>query len=413
MAEMLVIQLDNAGNNLASWVVADSTGAIVGQAGTGTLAEASAIAANRNTVALLPATDVLRSQVNIPLKGSARIQQALPYAMEEQLAQDIESLHFSIGERDQQGLLSVAVCETDYLTRVLKQLDQHDIQAVSAFSVADALPETGTTVWINNGRITIKDESGALAADTGELDTLLELRFPLDLDEEAAGTHVHVFADDESLNQCEDALEKLRLRVEQLDIKRIEHNGIAQLANGLGENRGVDLRQGPFAAVRENIALSPAWRIAAALLAAFCLLIVAGDALTLMKLKQQEEALDLAARNVLTKTFPSAANAADPWGQLQSRLRAAGDTPVGSAPGLIEALNELADAVDASKDIKVEALSFRGGVIDMRLEAPGVETLDKLTQTVNSNGIFEATIQSANPSGDIIQGRMQIKVAEQ
>jgi len=418
MAEMLVIQIDNPDAGTAVWIPADGTGAITGPAGTGTLAEAAAAAADRAVAVLVPATDVLRTKVSLPLKGNARIRQALPFAMEEQLAQDVENLHFAIGERDSDGLLSVAVCEQSYLADAVAKLQDAGLQPASLHSTADALPgadNNSTTLWINQGNAIIADASGNLAIDSGELETVLELRFPIATDDAEADTNqpVNVFCDEDSLPGNEDLLEKLRLRVSSLDIKIIENSGIAQLANGLGSNKGVNLLQDRFAAKRERIALSPAWRIAAALLMAFGLLLVAGDALTLMKLKQQEAALDLAARDTLTRTFPTATNAADPWGLLQSRLKGSATQQSTAGPGLIEALNVLADAVEKTQGLKIEALSFRGGVIDLRLEAPGVDVLDKLTQTVNSSSIFQASIQSANPSGEIIQGRMQIKAAGQ
>jgi type II secretory pathway component PulL len=135
---------------------------------------------------------------------------------------------------------------------------------------------------------------------------------------------------------------------------------------------------------------------------------IASDAALLFQLNQKEAQLDTAANRILTDIFPSAAGAADPWGQLQSRLQGVGNITIGG-PDFIDALIVLADALDKSSGIKVDALNFRSGIIDLRLEAPAVENLDTFRQAINDSGRFIANIQSANPAGNVIKGRVQVK----
>ena len=48
---------------------------------------------------LVPGTDVLLAEPELPAKAGAKLQQIVPYALEEQLAEDIDDLHFAIGKR--------------------------------------------------------------------------------------------------------------------------------------------------------------------------------------------------------------------------------------------------------------------------------------------------------------------------
>jgi hypothetical protein len=46
--------------------------------------------------------------------------------------------------------------------------------------------------------------------------------------------------------------------------------------------------------------------------------------------------------------------------------------------------------------------------MDLRIDASSVNSLDELARVVDSNSLYDATIQSANPADDRVAGRLQI-----
>jgi len=94
MSEYLVIRVGQNQHELAHWIAVDSTGARLGQPESGMLAEATVDVGDRNVIVLVPSAEVLTTSVDIPVKG-AKLQAALPYALEEYLAEDIDDLHFA------------------------------------------------------------------------------------------------------------------------------------------------------------------------------------------------------------------------------------------------------------------------------------------------------------------------------
>jgi general secretion pathway protein L len=60
-------------------------------------------------IGLIPGDEALYCQADIPAKQSRFIHQALPYAVEEQIAQDIESVHLSLGRHTDQGYQVAAI----------------------------------------------------------------------------------------------------------------------------------------------------------------------------------------------------------------------------------------------------------------------------------------------------------------
>jgi len=425
MAETVVIRMPGAAGEETVWVNTDSSGSCTSAVKRGSLGDAADAAAGNRIALLLSPSQILRLFSNIPLKGKAKIMQALPFALEEQLAQDVDDLHFAIGERNAEGGIPVAVVARDAFEDTLEEARSAGLAPDAVMSLADSIPlfPSTTTAWIDGDTATIRTADETFSIDADELTTILDMRFPLDVDatsddtadgEPAPAKHIKVYCDAPAHDRFADMFESLRLRVESLDVLLIEDHGIAQLANSLadtGRKQGVNLLQAAYAVKKQLFTLSPAWKLAGALAVVFAVLTLIGDSLSLMQLNRQEQALDAAAAETLSKAFPGTGEVADPWGQLQSRMRAAGSTANASGPGFIEALNVLANAVDKTKGIEFEALSFRNNVIDLRLSAPAVDVLDTLAREVNNSGLFSAEIQSANPQDGAIRGRIQVKVA--
>jgi type II secretory pathway component PulL len=99
MADWLLIRLPRTPAEQASWIVADARGAAIEAPAGGPLELAQPAAAGRRVCVLVPGTDVLMMEPELPTKAGAKLAQMVPYALEEQLAEDIDELHFAIGRR--------------------------------------------------------------------------------------------------------------------------------------------------------------------------------------------------------------------------------------------------------------------------------------------------------------------------
>ena len=73
---------------------------------------------------------------------------------------------------------------------------------------------------------------------------------------------------------------------------------------------------------------------------------------------------------------------------------------------------QLADAIVANREANVSALSYRAGIIDVRLSAPDVATLDKIQKAVAESGRFSASIQdTSQDDAGRTNSRIQIREA--
>lgn len=82
-----------------------------------------------------------------------------------------------------------------------------------------------------------------------------------------------------------------------------------------------------------------------------------------------------------------------------------------AAQVFLPSLQELGLAMQQNQAAEIEAISYRAGVVDVRLTAPDVATLDSIQKMVGSSGRFSASIQSTDQVGDKISSRIQIREA--
>ena len=69
-------------------------------------------------VALAPATQILLAEPALPPGSGVKLARAVPFALEEQLTEDIDQLSFAIGRRRSGGATPVAAVSRDVLRRI-------------------------------------------------------------------------------------------------------------------------------------------------------------------------------------------------------------------------------------------------------------------------------------------------------
>jgi type II secretory pathway component PulL len=77
----------------------------------------------------------------------------------------------------------------------------------------------------------------------------------------------------------------------------------------------------------------------------------------------------------------------------------------------LPSLRQLSDAMAQNSKARIETISYRAGVIDVRITSPDVATLDSIQKAVSASGRFQASIQSTDQVADEISSRLQIREA--
>lgn len=421
MSEYLVIRIDESENQLANWIAVDSTGARRSQPVIGTLQEAAADIGDRQVIVLVPSAEVLTTSVDIPVKG-ARLQAALPYALEEYLAEDIEDLHFAAGTRRSGGRTPVSVVSHKRMEEWISALDYAGIVANSI--VADCyglarIPGTISmlladgSVFINDGadiEIVMQGVSpGDALAAIGALDDGSDSGE----EGEAAGSqmprHVLVYCEPGDDQRYQHDWIAMRHELDSVDVKLLPDGVMPRLAVTVATGSGINLLQGQYAPTKEYSGLFRPWRYAAMLALAFVVVGVGAKALDLFLLSNQEAELRQSFNDEYREMLPGAPETDDPVAVIESLRRRIGN--VETPPVFLQSMEQLSRAIQQNDQAKIQAISFRGGVVDLRVSAPDVATLDNVQRAISESGQFRAAIQSTDQDGDKVSSRIQIQVA--
>jgi general secretion pathway protein L len=414
MAEIVVIRLLAAAvgqpaSETVEWVTIDNAGARVGPVRRGTLTEAAGDCLTRRTIVLSPGTDVLLAEPVVPLKGG-KLAQVIPFALEEQLATDVDELHFAIGKREPGAGVPVAVVAHDRMERWLAQLRAVGIEPEAMYGETALVPATpnGVTLLIDDSRVFVRRE-GALGAVLDVQPLIEALQLALASGEESR-EHVTIYVTVDEYERERDLLEGLREFTASLQLKLLPDGVLPLLAADAARTKAVNLLQGKYAVKRKlNIAFAP-WRYAALLAVVFFALHLGLKAWHLVHLQREEERLDQQIAEVYQFAMPGVA-VPDPSQArrlMESRLTMLrGGSPTG---GMLATMSTVAEAVVQSPGSKVEAISYRDRTTDLRVLAPSVDALDRIRQHAAERGM-SAVLQSANPRDNQYEGRLQLKSA--
>ena len=139
MSNFQVIRIGEHPDDPVTWMAADSGGARQGSPATGTLEEAAAESADLDVIVLVPSSDVLTTSVDIPVKGGAKLAAALPFALEEFLADDVDDLHFASAMRRDNRQIPVSVVSRKLFAMWMQRLADAGIQPVSVVDIIGLL----------------------------------------------------------------------------------------------------------------------------------------------------------------------------------------------------------------------------------------------------------------------------------
>lgn len=416
MSEALVIRLLSAHESGSSpgqprarvqWTLVDAQGARVGAVLQGSLQEASGLALGRKVLALVAGTEVLHAEpVLPPLKGGAKLAQVVPFALEDQLASDVDDLHFVVGKRTNRPGTPVAVVAHHQVQLWLSELEDVGLHPAALYTDTSIAPGVidGAVLLIDQGRVTLRrnNEPGT-SLDVKPLSEALQLLLPADPN---LPTTVYIAESEYDREQA--TLEALRERVADLQIKLLPDGVLPLLAVQAVKNDGLNLLQGVYAPTTNvGVQLKP-WRYAALLIVALFCLHVVNVGVRWLHLKQQETELDKQITLTYAQGLPGMpqVNPEQARRAFESRL---GALQSGGENGrLMQNLNILADALGKTPNTQINALAYRDGNVDLQVTVPNVSALDQIRQVVATHGIA-AEIQSANPRDNKIEGRLQLK----
>jgi len=350
-ATTLLIRLRAPDQPLA-WLSLDARGSVLAGPRLGERPEPSELDGAERVVVLVPAADVLLARTEVAARQREQIEQALPYALEDQLVESVDAMHVAWSQ-DPDGGQSVAAVRRVTLDNWLEALAARGIQPDALVVDAAALPlEPGAIAVLVEGDCALirsgRSEAGAL--DTESLGTWLGVA----LQQRGAGTRVLLHDQDRS------AAELPR----SFALERIDPPppALAWLAPGALAPDAVNLLSGRYAPGHRGASVRTLWRYAALLAGS---VVAVWLALTLTEYTRLSRALSRTNGEIAAmyrQSFPDASTVPPSSTAIRSEFERVGQRSGGG----IALLKRLGPVLTASTQYTVRSLDYRGGSVRQR-----------------------------------------------
>jgi len=386
------------------WLLLD--GGQPGALQSGSLSTAASQISGR-CILVLPADWLTYAVADVPVRGAQALRRAVPYALEDQFAIDVDRLQFAIGSKDGANGVPVLVLDKKRLASVLDELQSVGIKPLQCVSEADLLPPD--TVLVEADQAIFRCSDGRRGG--ADLDML-----PL------------LFGDDSWPSQLvltpasREAVARLRPGSEAMITEAV----LPFLANQQAITGAINLLQGDFAPQAELAKHAMRWRLPIAFAAALAVVLFGMKYADLRDLRQQGDNLYAQIKQEYESALPNARLTANPKPIIERALRT--DAGSGSSSGgvaltlmaeLGKALNAQASAgrpsnVPAAKSAanvapgaELTSLGYRKNGLDVRLLVDNLPALAPVEKELQEAGL-QTSIQSTTTRNDKTEVRMRI-----
>jgi general secretion pathway protein L len=403
MRSSLLIRLQT--DNQVSWAIFSPTGQLIESA---THVSLNTVPRHNNPpLELIPGTNVLLTQANIPSKQWRRIVQAVPYVLEEQLADDVEDLHFALGKREPvSGNIIVAVIARLQIEAYLQELGAAGL--TPAMLMPDILavpkPDDGWGILYIDDLVLVRtDLYGGFAIESDCLNTAL--RLALVEHEGNLPQQITVFAGTQP-NATLIELQALGIPV----VEKTHEKGVfAWLAQGLIKDKPLNLLQNKYSPQDKVAALLRPWRLSAVLLIILGGLHIAQQGVEYQQLSQQRQALNAQIEKIYRETFPQARKIVNPRVQMEQKLKAlrAKKSHTTQENHFLSLLNKISLPLTRTPSFNIKRLDYRQGYFDIQLEVANLQALEYLKKRLSSKGL-KVEIQSAISRNNLVKSRLRI-----
>lgn len=325
------------------------------------LGDCAEVVLGRPQALVLPAECCSSFIVSLPTEKARWLRKALPYALEELMAEDVEQMHLALGERMADGRHRVLAVKRDVLNGWLEQLTEQGVRVKAIYMDADLLPRKNGQLLVANGRV--------LIGGAGEARMVCMIENWLVL---AGGWS-------ETLHGSGDTTET-PLGCIDYQVLESPYRLLAE-----GQDRAVNLAQGEFS-LRSPLAIGWAKPILG-IVGFWVMLQLFFDAVQGWQLTAQGNAYAAANRALYQELFPDDRRIVNLRAQFDEHLRGGEETS--GASGFLGMLDYIVSAITEVPAVKIQQLEYQGnaGELSIQVDADDFSSLEKLRDYLTKAGV--------------------------
>lgn len=379
-------------------------------------------------IVIVRGLNMVATRANVPSKQSKHIAQALPFILEDVVADDIDNLHLAMGKRDKEGNIEVVACEKrmiDDLSERFKALDIDITNVVADMSCIGSEP--GTWHFVTDGRTLISSIPGEspMSIELDALPILLNSVFRDDpsLPEEERATlpdEIVVTVGSDFTSENLETWLKTRFMGHLADsdtllnIEHIDEDSFSYLCRQarprFESGDVIELMQGDLRPSRKRRPSLIPWKPLAGFAAAFVLLFTGYNYLQAAKFNDAHREVDASTRALYKSYFPQDRKIVDIKRQMREKLKGAGGS--GNTQQFLTLLTTVGSQLNSMNGLSPLRVIFDESQGDLKIDflANGFGDLNALKSKLEAQSL-QVEIARASQDGEKMKARMNIRSA--
>ncbi|MGK2943061.1 MAG: type II secretion system protein GspL [Immundisolibacter sp.] len=322
----------------------------------------------------------------LPRLPPARLARAAAFAVEDQLASDLDTVHVAVGKRRADGLTELAVIGRADMDSVLAYLRQAGFEVAGITPLAALLPVGAASVLAEPDCLTVRlGAQASLCGPAAHISVLLRALAPPGL--------IWLQTPGGTPPAAESGADVVAVPADEA-LRRAAREG------------GINLLQGAYAPVRPP-GQWRLWRPAAVLASLWLALLLAGGALETRRLGQQNAALRVSVGAEFTRLFPEEGRPVSLRAQALRRLKLLGGS--GQGGGALALLTVAARALPPGQN--VTGLDYKDGALTLDMSLPDVAAVEALRETLAAERAVKTELPVAVAEGGAVRTRLVLTQA--
>jgi len=349
-----------------------------------------------------PAADTLLTRATVPTRSRARILQALPYALEDQLLDDPEKLHFAY-LRESDGALAVAVTHRARLNAWIDAFKLAGLRPASLCPANLSLPlyPAAWTVafadkelWVRSG-----SNAGFVAATCVDPPPMLVAALREAVAQNRAPQQLVVFTAPAGFDAevWSNAL-AVHVVAETRDLR------------DLAVAPAIDLLQADFGQAAHLRQILRPLRPAGVMLAVWLAATLVLDVTEWIRLRHRHNSYAAEMNDIFRQNFPEVKAVLDPAAQMRKQIEAMQSRGSGPAD-LLPLLTRMAPVLkQQTTPVKLLSVKYSERSVTLELTVPNYQTLDEVKKTFQAANL-DVELIAANGRGNEVDGRLKVRPA--
>lgn len=367
-------------------------------AGQVALEELLTLAQTRKLILLAPAGSIRMATVQVAARQLNKVQQATPFLLEEQVADDLEDLHFAIGNRAGNGEYPVAIVRHDQLQKWLQPFRERGLR------VDAVIPEWQCLAWHSsaenwNGVLDGMQVLVRTGLASGFVCENPDLALCMDLADPERTTGLRLLT---PVARPDD----LQLEGRNLEMVTGQATVLEALVSGLDEAQAIDLLQGEYSQREDWARRWRPFRTAAILGGVWLLVALISAGANTWKTGRELDALEQANIDRFQHLFPDEQRIVNLEAQLDQKLAQLQGGP--DTKGALSLLGVATEALKQNPGLDLQEIQFRDGALYLALTGKELSVLEKIRDWFAKQPSAVLDVQSADSGADGVQIRLKI-----